>query len=70
MPVSPLPKLEWPNRSCREAVWGEHLPYPCELPDEHHGPCASNSVRISLQRRSAWEIDHGARQSEQEDQSA
>lgn len=69
MPI-PLPRLEWPKRSCREPVWSEHLPYTCELADEHRGPCASNSVAASLQRREAWEAAQEALQSNEKDQSA
>lgn len=63
-----IPKVEWPQRSCRDAVWGEHLPYPCELPEEHEGPCASNSVRTSLQRREAWERSRGGLQEPVQDE--
>jgi hypothetical protein len=66
-----IPKLEWPQRTCRDAVWGEHQAYNCELPDEHHGPCASMSVRPSLQRREAWENARlTAQQDNREDQTA
>lgn len=69
MPI-PLPKLEWPKRSCRDAVWAQYQAYSCELPDEHKGPCASNSVASSLQRREAWEKAQEALQDEQKDRSA
>lgn len=62
-----IPRVEWPGRSCRDAVWGEHQAYACGLPDMHRGPCASNSVRASLQRREAWET---AQQAPQEERSA
>lgn len=62
-----IPKLAWPQRTCRDTVWGQFQAYTCELADLHHGPCASQSVLASLQRREAWEK---AQQSEQEDQSA
>lgn len=48
-------KANWPQRTCREAVWGSMQAYACELPDMHHGPCASLSVVASGQRRAAWE---------------
>ena len=50
-----IQKAVWPERSCREAVWGRHLAYTCELPDLHRGPCVSLSVQDSVQRREAWE---------------
>ena len=48
-------KTGWPERSCREAVWGEWQAYACELPDMHNGPCMNLSVRASIQRRESWE---------------
>lgn len=63
----PIPKLGWPERSCREPVWTEYQAYSCGLPELHKGPCASNSVRASLQRRDAWET---AQQPPQEERSA
>lgn len=48
-------KAVFPERSCRDHVWGEHQAYACELPDLHAGPCVSLSVRASIQRREAWE---------------
>ena len=48
-------RVEWPQRSCRDTVWGEHQAYNCELHDLHEGPCVSFSVRASIQRREAWE---------------
>lgn len=68
MPI-PLPKLEWPQRSCREPVWTEFMAHNCELPEEHHGPCASNSVAASLQRRKAWEDAQDALHNEHEENS-
>lgn len=65
----PQPKIEilahkavYPERSCREAVWGDHLGYNCELPELHSGPCVSWTVRASLQRRQAWEISEQAQE--------
>lgn len=47
---------EYPQRSCREAVYNDHsMAYSCELPDLHPGPCASQSVKASVSRRDAWE---------------
>lgn len=62
-----IEKVQWPGRTCRDAVWGAHMAYTCELPDLHQGPCVSQSVADSLRRREVWEQ---AQQSEQEDQSA
>lgn len=50
-----IKKAEWPQRSCRDAVWGKHQAYTCELPDLHRGPCVSLSVKDSVTRREAWE---------------
>lgn len=50
-----MEKAEFPQRTCREPVAGEYQNYWCELPDIHPGPCASFSVRSSVERRDAWE---------------
>ena len=50
-----IKKAEWPERSCREPVWGRYQSYACELPDLHRGPCVSLSVQDSVQRREIWE---------------
>lgn len=50
-----MKKAEFPQRTCREPVWGEVQAYSCELPDLHPGPCASYSVKDSVERRNAWE---------------
>ncbi len=50
-----IKRQEWPNRTCRDAVWGAYSAYTCELSDLHEGPCASQSVKESLQHREAWE---------------
>lgn len=50
-----IKKAVWPERSCRDAVWGKHQAYPCEIPDLHKGPCVSLSVQDSVKRREAWE---------------
>lgn len=62
VPVAKLPEIvivahraAFPERSCRDHVWGEWQGYNCELPDLHKGPCVSWSVRASLQRRYWWE---------------
>lgn len=48
-------KAVYPERSCRDHVWGQWQGYNCELADLHQGPCVSWSVRASLQRRASWE---------------
>lgn len=48
-------KVEWPQRSCRDAVWGRYQAHACELPDLHKGPCMSYSVKDSVTRREVWE---------------
>jgi hypothetical protein len=50
-------KATYPQRSCRDHVWGEFQAHLCELPELHEGPCVSWSVRESLQRRRQWETD-------------
>lgn len=50
-----ISKAVWPERSCREPVWGRYQSYACELPDLHRGPCVSLSVKDSVQRREIWE---------------
>lgn len=62
-----IPKVEWPQRTCRDAVWGKYQAYACELPDLHLGPCVSQSVADSLTRREAWEK---AQQEQREDSEA
>lgn len=52
-----MEKAEFPQRTCREPVWGVQA-YACELPDIHPGPCASFSVKSSVERRDAWEADN------------
>lgn len=49
------PKAEWPQRSCRDPVWGRYSAHSCELPDLHTGPCMSLSVKDSVTRRGQWE---------------
>jgi hypothetical protein len=66
-----LPKVEWPGRTCRDAVWGQYVAHNCELPDMHEGPCASQSVLASMQRREAWEKTRlTAQQTKREEHSA
>lgn len=50
-----IQKAEWPQRSCRDAVWGRYQAHACEIPDLHQGPCVSLSVKDSVTRREAWE---------------
>lgn len=47
---------EYPQKKCREGVFNVHSQaHPCELPVLHPGPCASFSVKESVQRRDVWE---------------
>jgi len=48
-------KAVFPQRTCREPVWGSEQAYWCEIVDLHPGPCASFSVKDSVERRDAWE---------------
>lgn len=51
-----LRRAEYPQRTCRQPVEGSAgQVYSCEIADVHPGPCASQSSRVSLQRRKAWE---------------
>lgn len=48
--------VEYPTKKCREGVFNAHaMGYPCELPLLHPGPCASFSVKTSVEARDAWE---------------
>lgn len=56
-----LPEVTWsqyPQRKCRLPVAGEWSDYPCEVREQHPGPCASPSVRASITARAAWEKDN------------
>ncbi len=55
-----IQKAVWPERSCREPVWGRYTAYTCELPDLHRGPCVSLSVQDSVKRREVWEAQQEA----------
>lgn len=46
---------KYPQRMCKEPVWGAQQAYHCELCLLHLGPCASFSVKDSVERRDAWE---------------
>jgi hypothetical protein len=51
-------KAQYPQRSCRLAVQGRHHDHPCEIAGAegaHPGPCASFSVKASVEKRDAWE---------------
>jgi len=63
-------KAQWPERSCREPVWGRYQSYACELPDLHKGPCVSLSVQDSVQRREIWEDQQKAPEGAQSAQEA
>jgi hypothetical protein len=52
-----MKRAEYPQKMCREPVWGTAQAYNCELPI-HSGPCASFSVPDTVERRDAWEEDH------------
>lgn len=47
-------RAEYPQRMCKEPVWSIQA-YPCEIVDQHPGPCASFSVAISVTLRDQWE---------------
>jgi hypothetical protein len=63
-------KAVWPERSCRDAVWGQWAAYTCELPDLHKGPCVSLSVKDSITRREQWEKDQDAAEAAQNESEA
>jgi hypothetical protein len=48
-------KAEYPQRSCRWPVQGDHQDYNCEIFEHHTGPHASFSVPRSVTVRDAWE---------------
>lgn len=49
----------YPQRKCRDGIWNDMgIAYTCELPDLHRGPCATFSVKASVQRRDRWEEEH------------
>lgn len=64
-----IKKAVWPERTCRDAVWGVHSAYTCELPDLHKGPCVSLSVKDSVTRREMWEKAQEAAQAAENDES-
>ena len=53
-----LRKAEYPQRTCREPVWGDIQSYSCELPDVHPGPHVSLSVQQSVRVRHQWELNN------------
>lgn len=50
-----MKKAGYPQRMCKEPVWGAQQAYHCELCLLHPGPCASYSVADSVTRRDTWE---------------
>lgn len=58
---SPKPTRKgYPGRKCREAIWQDMVVHGCDVAVDslsmaHDGPCASQSVLASIQRRTAWE---------------
>jgi hypothetical protein len=40
------------------AVAAQYADHPCECPEHHLGPCASQSVASSVTRREQWEKDN------------
>lgn len=51
-------KAEFPERSCREHVYGELTADVCDVRENHRGPCAAYGVPESVQAREAWEKAH------------
>lgn len=50
---------EYPTKSCREPLFNQvGLGYTCELPMMHPGPCASLSLKPSVEARDRWEAAH------------
>jgi hypothetical protein len=59
--VGRVKPTDYPLRKCREAVFSpQGLAYICELPELHRGPCLSQSIRTSIERRNAWEAANPA----------
>lgn len=54
-----MEQATYPSKRCREPIFGPHgMAYPCEVVLLHPGPCASFSLKESVERRDAWETDH------------
>lgn len=50
---------EYPLKKCREGLYNAHgMAYTCELVVLHPGPCASFSVKDSVERRDKWEASN------------
>lgn len=53
-----MEKAQYPQRSCRRPVPGDHMDYTCEIVEHHPGPDASFSVPRSVVARDKWEAEH------------
>jgi hypothetical protein len=51
-----MQKAEYPEKACREGLMSETgIGYNCELPLMHAGPCASFSIKSTVERRDRYE---------------
>lgn len=51
--------VEYPQKKCREPLFNSSgMGYTCDVVLMHPGPCASFSVKTSVERRDAWELAH------------
>lgn len=51
-----MEKATYPEKTCREPVFNQHsMAYSCDLVLLHPGPCASFSVKDTVDRRDDWE---------------
>lgn len=54
-----MERATYPQKTCRDHVFNDQgLGYTCELPVMHPGPCASFSVKTSVEHRDRWEENH------------
>lgn len=52
-------KVEFPDRSCREHVYGDNYQADvCGVVLGHPGPCASLAIPRSAELRDQWEEEH------------
>ena len=53
---------EYPERKCRQMVMGDHtIEHPCEVRENHYGPCATRASRNTIAARLAWMKDNPGR---------
>lgn len=51
-----MEQATYPAKKCREGIYNDHgMAYTCELVVLHPGPCASFSVKRTVEARDKWE---------------